>query len=72
VTIWSGFRRCRPYEIRLRNVVPSNDLSHCHGWLIWQYFYRHDAEPAAQRRNFVIVIMSMVSSESLAAQAPKF
>jgi hypothetical protein len=53
-------------------VAPSNDLSHCHGWLIWQYFYRHDAEPAAQHRNFVIVIMSMVSSESIAAQAPKF
>jgi hypothetical protein len=51
-------------------VAPSNDLSPCHGWFIWQYFYRHDAAPAAQQRNFVIVIMSMASPESLAAQAP--
>jgi hypothetical protein len=52
-------------------VSPSNGLSPCHEWLIWQYFYRHDAVPAAQHRNFVIVIMSMVSSEPLAAQSPK-
>jgi hypothetical protein len=48
-------------------VAPSNDLSPCHEWLIWQYFYRHDAAPAAQHRDLLIVIMSMVSPEPLAA-----
>jgi hypothetical protein len=54
------------------DTTPSNDLTSCHRWLIWQYFYRHDAAPVAQHRNFVIVVMSMVSPEPLAAQTPMF
>jgi hypothetical protein len=53
-------------------MAPSNDLSPCRRWFISHYFYRQDAAPAAQHRNLVTVIMSMVSSESLAAQAPLF
>jgi hypothetical protein len=56
----------------LRNVAPSNDLSSCHEWLIWQYFYRHAAAPAAQRKDHLFVVMPAVSPEPLAARASMF
>jgi hypothetical protein len=53
-------------------VVPSNALSPCHGWFISHYFYRHVTTPAAQRKDHLIVVMTMVWPEPFAAQTTMF